>query len=166
MNSGDRLSSSVRWSASGSPRKSSSSRMTRRTPGSRERDLACRPISSGVGVSRASTPASRYPSPASFSIRAITWLIFHPFRAASVLQDQEVAELGLGEIHEPRAKDHPQVADLAELVQQKGYQRAPAERVDTREIPQCAEEHAIHLAFDDGQEGNPFGGRRQGREWP
>src|SRR5512143_3009432 len=166
MNSGDRLSSSVRWSASGRPRKSSSSRMTRRTPGSRERDLACRPISPGVGVSRTSTPARRYPSPASFSIRAITWLIFRPFRAASILEDQEVPQPGFGEIHEPCANDHPQVANLAELVQQEGYQRTPAERVDAREIPQGAEEHAVQLAFDDGQGGNAFHGRRQGRERP
>src|SRR5512140_3483458 len=164
--SGDRLSSSVRWIASGSPRNRSSSRMTRCTPGSRERDLACRPISSGVGVSRTSTPASRYPSPASFSIRAITWLIFRPFRAGSVLQDQEVAKLGLGEIHEPCANDHPQVADLAQLVQQEGNQRPPAERIDARETPRRAKEHAIRLAFDDGQEGNSLGGRRQGREGP
>src|SRR5512141_157078 len=140
--------------------------MTRRTPGSRERNLACRPISPGVGVSRTSTPASRYPSPASFSIRAITWLIFRPFRAASVLQDQEVAKLGLGEIHEPCANDHPQVANLAELVQQEGYERPPAERVDAREIPRRVKEHAVQLAFDDGQEGNSLGGRRQGREGP
>src|SRR5512140_112632 len=140
--------------------------MTRRTPGSRERDLACRPISSGVGVSRTSTPASRYPSPASFSIRAITWLIFPRFRAASVLQDQEVAELGLGEIHEPCANDQPQVADLAELVQQEGYQRPPAERVDARAAPRRSEEHAVQLAFDDGQKGYSLGGRRQGREGP
>ena len=74
-----------------------------------------------------------------------------------------MAQRGLGEIHEPCANDHPQVANLAELVQKKGYQRPPAERVDAREVPRRAEEHAFQLAFDDGQEGNAFGGRRQGR---
>src|SRR5512140_2880345 len=122
--------------------------MTRRTPGWRERAPACRPSSAGGRVSRTSTPASRYPSPASPSIKAITWLIFRSLRAGSVLQDQEVAKLGLGEIHEPCANDHPQVANLAQLVQQEGNQRPPAERVDPREIPRRAEEHAVQLAFD------------------